>query len=64
MDIRFYVLFAQKCAKGAKYFSSGVGSNPTSMDETGVLDYTDIHKKARHETSLMSGKIEICVRRL
>ncbi len=28
------------------------------------FNHTDIHKKARHEISLMSGKIEICVRRL
>ena len=28
------------------------------------FDYIDIHKKARHEISLMSGKIEIFVRRL
>ena len=28
------------------------------------FDHIDIHKKARHEISLMSGKIEICARRL
>ena len=29
-----------------------------------LFDHNDIHKKARHEISLMSGKIKICVRRL
>ena len=30
----------------------------------GTFNHTDIHKKARHEISLMSSKKEICVRRL
>ena len=47
-----------------------VGWHPTIMDrglnkyKLVSFNHTDIHKKARHEISLMSGKIEICVRRL